>query len=118
MRERILLASVVCGLTFGIATFTSVRPDCLTASAAPGTAGEAMAMITLTSGWTFRRVCVSSKARLRSSSLGRTSTSFRSGYFAASCSRMFLIHSFWLAAVREAVMIANEPLPPRSREVC
>ena len=27
MRERILLASVVCGLTFGIATFTSVRPS-------------------------------------------------------------------------------------------
>ncbi len=31
---------------------------------------------------------------------------------------MCLIHSFWLAAVREAVTIANEPLPPRMRAVC
>ena len=96
-------------------TFTSVRPDCFTASAAPGTAGEAMAITTLTSGWTFRRVWVSSKARLRSSSLGRMSTSVSPGYFSASTSLMCLIHSFWLAAVRDAVMIANSPLPPSRR---
>ena len=60
-------------------TRTSVRPDCLTASAAPGTAGDAIAMITFTCGWTLSSVCVSSNARLRSSSLGRTSTSFMSG---------------------------------------
>ena len=40
-------------------------------------------MITFTFGWTFSSVCVSSNARWRSSSLGRMSTSFRSGYFAA-----------------------------------
>ena len=34
-------------------TFTSVRPDCFTASAAPGTAGEAIAMISFTFGWTL-----------------------------------------------------------------
>ena len=31
-------------------TFTSSRPDCFTASAAPGTAGEQMAMISFTLG--------------------------------------------------------------------
>src|SRR6476619_2331536 len=31
-------------------TFTSVRPDCCTASAAPGTAGAAIAMINFTFG--------------------------------------------------------------------
>ena len=40
-------------------TFTSVRPDCFTASAAPGTAGAAMAMISFTFGCTFSTVCVS-----------------------------------------------------------
>ncbi len=75
-------------------------------------------MIALTSGWTFRSVWVSSKARFLSSSLGRMSTSFRSEYFPARPSLMCLIHSFWLAAVREAVTIANEPFPPRMRDVC
>src|SRR5678816_1173530 len=37
-------------------TFTSVRPDCLTASAAPGTAGAAIAMITFTFGCTLSTV--------------------------------------------------------------
>jgi len=31
---------------------------------------------------------------------------------------MCLIHSFWFAAVKEAVTIAKEPLPPRRRAVC
>ena len=63
-------------------TFTSVRPDCFTASAAPGTAGVQMAMMSFTFGWALRTVCVSVKARSRSPSLGRIATSFISGYFA------------------------------------
>ena len=88
-------------------TPTSLRPDCFTASAAPGTAGEAMAMITLTLGWTRSSVCVSSNAFLRSSSLGRMSTIFRFGYFSGSSLRISAIQEFWLAAVSDPVMIAD-----------
>ena len=53
-------------------TDTSVRPVWRTASAAPGTAGAAIAMISFTDGYTFSTVCVSANALSRSSSLGRT----------------------------------------------
>src|SRR5258708_6293757 len=51
-------------------TFTSPRPDCLTASAAPGTAGAAIPMMSFTFGCTLSTVCVSENARSRSPSLG------------------------------------------------
>jgi hypothetical protein len=60
-------------------TFTSLRPDCFTASAAPGTAGAAMAMMSSTFGCTFSTVCVSAKARSRSPSLGWMATRRRFG---------------------------------------
>ena len=64
-------------------TFTSVRPDCFTASAAPGTAGAAIAMMSFTFGWTLSTVCVSVKARSRSPSLGWIATSFMLGILRA-----------------------------------
>ena len=75
-------------------TLTSARPDCLTASATPGTAGAAIPAITLTSGYTLRMVCASAKARSRSPSLGRMTASFTFGYFSAIRVLMYSIHSF------------------------
>ena len=72
-------------------------------------------MISFTVGYAFRIVCVSANALSRSSSLGRTPTSFRFGYFSLSRFLMWAIHSFWFAALSAPVMIANSPLPPRSR---
>jgi len=54
-----------------------------------------MAMITFTSGWTFSSVCVSSNARLRSSSLGPDVHELSDPVLRGELSRMFLIHSFW-----------------------
>ena len=71
---------------------TSVRPDCFTASAAPGTAGDAIAMITLTSGWTCSSGLRLVEGRSRSSSLGRMSTTFRSG--------VLLGQPSWISAIQ------------------
>ena len=72
-------------------------------------------MITFTFGCTLSTVCVSANALSRSPSLGWMATSVIFGYFWASRSLMYLIHSFWLAALRLAVMMANSPLPPMMR---
>ena len=65
-------------------TFTSVRPDCFTASAAPGTAGEEIAMISLTSGWTLQeRLRLVERLLAGRRRSGRMSTSSMSGYFSA-----------------------------------
>ena len=62
-----------------------MRPDCLTASAAPGTAGVQMAMISLTSGSAFMTVLASSNAFFWRSSQGRSAAILICGYF--SCRR-------------------------------
>ena len=116
-------ASVMPSWTYGLLslgsprpmTFTSVRRDCLTASAAPGTAGEQMAMISFTFG-----IGVQDRVRLVErlsclSSQGRRAAILISGYFSARRASMCFCHSIMLAAVSEAVMMANSPLPPRMR---
>ena len=62
-------------------TLTSVRPDCLTASAAPGTAGVQMAMISLTFGSALMIVLASSNAFFWRSSQGRSAAILIWGYF-------------------------------------
>ena len=97
-------------------TFTSLRPACLTASAAPGTAGEQIAMISFTPGWAFMTVVASSNAFCCLSSHGRTATSFMSGVLRGlPRPRCACSHSFWFAAVSDAVMTANSPFPPSTR---
>jgi len=41
-----------------------------------------------------------------------------SGWRSAITALIWRIHSFWFAAVSEALIIANAPFPPRSRAAC
>src|SRR5262245_57005455 len=96
-------------------TFTSVRPDCSTASAAPGTAGEQIAISSLQVLWALRMLFASSNACFCLSSQGRRATILRSGNFSLLYLSIAFCHSTMLPAVSEAVMIAYSPFPPRRR---
>ena len=64
-------------------TFTlPVLPACFTASAAPGTAGEQMAMISFRFGYALSSAVASLCALSFRSSHGRSATIFMFGYFA------------------------------------
>src|SRR5207249_5391242 len=86
-RSRVFHRTTVCttpACTYGLLMFgsdnpitrTSDRPAWRTASAAPGTAGAEIAIISFTDGYTLRMVWVSANALSRSSSLGRMTASF------------------------------------------
>ena len=85
------------------------------ASAAPGTAGVQMAMMSLTSGLAFKIVLVSSNAFFCRSSQGRSAAMVICGYFSCRRASMVFCQAIMLAAVSEAVMMAKDPLPPRMR---
>ena len=72
-------------------------------------------MISFTSGLAFRIVFASSNAFFWRSSQGRRAAILMSGYFSARRASMCFCHSIMLAAVSEAVMMANSPLPPSTR---
>src|SRR5215831_5700811 len=86
-----------------------VLPACLTASAAPGTAGEQMAMMRLRFGLALRRAVASLWALSLRSSQGRRATIFMLGCLEERRASMYFCHSFMFAAVRLAVMMANSP---------
>src|SRR6266481_7609229 len=92
-----------------------VLPACLTASAAPGTAGEQMAMMSFRFGLALRRAVASLWALSLRSSHGRRATIFILGCLEERRASMYFCHSFMLAAVRLAVMMANSPESSQSR---
>ena len=71
-------------------------------------------MISFRFGWALSSAVASLKALSFRSSHGRSATIFIFGYFSALSAAMCFCHSFMFAAVSEAVMIANSPLPPMS----
>src|SRR6266481_5006481 len=88
---------------------------CLTASAALGTAGEQMVMISLRFGLALRRAVASLWALSLRSSHGRSAIIFIFGCLEERRASMYFCHSFMLAAVRLAVMMANSPESSQSR---
>ena len=97
-------------------TFTlPVLPACLTASAAPGTAGEQMFMMSFRFGLAAISAVASDCALSFRSSHGRIATIFMFGYFAARRISICFCQSIMFCAVRLAVMMANSPEPPDKR---
>src|SRR2546421_12761354 len=94
-------------------TFTCLAlPALVTASAAAGTAGEQMAMISFTFGCEPRIVVAREKASLSLSLHACVSTSVMFGYFSFRRASIVFCQAIMFDAASDAVMVADLPLSP------
>ena len=100
-----------------------VFPACLTASAAPGTAGEQIAIINFTLGLALMIAVASLNALSLRSSQGRKAARVSPGYFSAFRFSMAFCQSIMFPAVKLAVnhisaLGPNQPAAPRPSACC